>query len=102
MPTLKSGPLEAGGLFAVVAGAGWSVGPPAVNSVFFHSGLNVVVSPALIETDMLRANPNVRTDLIPMKRFGDVSEVSDIALMLARNGYMTGQTINVNGGMYMS
>ena len=37
-----------------------------------------------------------------MKRFGDVSEVSDIALLLARNGYMTGQTINVNGGMYMS
>ncbi|MGE3912442.1 MAG: SDR family oxidoreductase, partial [Chloroflexota bacterium] len=38
----------------------------------------------------------------PMKRFGQVDEVADIALMLARNGYMTGQTINVNGGMYMS
>ena len=58
--------------------------------------------PALIETEMLIGNPNVRKDLIPMKRFGDVSEVSDVALMLARNGYMTGQTINVNGGMYMS
>lgn len=26
----------------------------------------------------------------------------DVAVMLARNGYITGQTINVNGGWYMS
>jgi 3-oxoacyl-[acyl-carrier protein] reductase len=31
-----------------------------------------------------------------------VSEVADVALMLASNGYITGQTINVNGGWYMS
>ncbi len=37
-----------------------------------------------------------------MGRFGDIEEVADVALMLARNAYITGQTINVNGGYYMS
>jgi 3-oxoacyl-[acyl-carrier protein] reductase len=35
-------------------------------------------------------------------RFGSVDEVSDVAVLLARNGYITGQTINVNGGWYTS
>ena len=35
-------------------------------------------------------------------RFGTVDEVSDIVVMLAGNGYMTGQTISPNGGWYMS
>ena len=29
-------------------------------------------------------------------------EVGELAALLAVNGYITGQTINVNGGMYMS
>jgi NAD(P)-dependent dehydrogenase (short-subunit alcohol dehydrogenase family) len=29
-------------------------------------------------------------------------EVADVAVMLATNGYVTGQTINVNGGWYMT
>ena len=33
-----------------------------------------------------------------MGRFGTVDEVADVALMLARNGYINGQTININGG----
>jgi 3-oxoacyl-[acyl-carrier protein] reductase len=32
----------------------------------------------------------------------DVSVAAEVAVMLARNGYITGQTINVNGGWYMS
>ena len=47
-------------------------------------------------------NPNARPDLIPVGRFGTVEEVADAVLMLAGNGYITGQTINVNGGWYMS
>jgi 3-oxoacyl-[acyl-carrier protein] reductase len=43
-----------------------------------------------------------KPDRIPMGRFGKVEEVADVVLMLARNGYMTGQTINVNGGWYFS
>lgn len=60
------------------------------------------IAPALIETDMVSANPNARADNIPIGRLGETSEVADVVLMLARNGYITGQTINVNGGWYMS
>jgi 3-oxoacyl-[acyl-carrier protein] reductase len=59
------------------------------------------VAPALIETDMLR---EIKADpgRIPVGRFGKVEEVADVVLMLARNGYITGQTINVSGGLYFS
>lgn len=59
------------------------------------------VAPALIETDMVR-EIEARPDLIPIGRFGGAEEVADAVLMLVRNGYMTGQTINVNGGLYFS
>jgi 3-oxoacyl-[acyl-carrier protein] reductase len=60
------------------------------------------IAPALIYTEMVAVNPKARADLIPVGRFGAVEEVADAAVMLARNGYITGQTINVNGGWYMS
>lgn len=60
------------------------------------------IAPALIATEMVMANPNARADLILMGRFGKVEEVTDVVLMLVENGYITGQTINVNGGWYMS
>ena len=59
------------------------------------------VAPALIETEMITANPGARTELIPVGRFGTVDEVAEVVVMLAENGYITGQTINVNGGWYM-
>lgn len=60
------------------------------------------IAPALIETEMITSNPKARADIIPLGRFGTVEETADVAVMLARNGYITGQTINVNGGWYMS
>ncbi len=60
------------------------------------------IAPALIETDMVTQNPNARADWIPMGRFGKVEEVADVVLLLATNGYITGQTIHVNGGLYMT
>ena len=51
---------------------------------------------------MVTSNPHARADIIPVGRFGTVDEVAEVALMLAGNGYITGQTINVNGGWYMS
>jgi 3-oxoacyl-[acyl-carrier protein] reductase len=60
------------------------------------------IAPALIATEMVTANPRARPDLIPVGRFGDAEEVAAAAVMLARNGYITGQTINVNGGWYPS
>jgi len=60
------------------------------------------IAPALVETEMVTSNPNARPELIPIGRFGRVEEVADVAVMLAGNGYITGQTINVNGGWYLS
>ncbi len=60
------------------------------------------VAPALIETDMIRGNPAIKPTLIPIGRFGQPDEVADVVRLLATNGYINGQTINVNGGWYMS
>jgi 3-oxoacyl-[acyl-carrier protein] reductase len=40
---------------------------------------------------------------IALNRFGDVDEVASVVVFLASPGacYITGETINVNGGMYM-
>jgi len=58
------------------------------------------IAPALIATEMVTSNPKARPDLIPVGRLGTVEEVADVAVTLAQNGYITGQTINVNGGWY--
>ncbi|MBI2969719.1 MAG: 3-oxoacyl-ACP reductase FabG [Gammaproteobacteria bacterium] len=59
------------------------------------------IAPALVETDLVK-ELNVTPALIPVGRFGSVEEVADVVIMLVKNGYMTGQTINVNGGWYYS
>ncbi len=69
----------------------------------FKEGITVnAIAPALIETDMVTADLKARPELIPVGRFGAPDEVAAVAVLLARNGYITGQTINVNGGWYMS
>jgi len=60
------------------------------------------IAPALIETEMITSNPKARPDLVPVGRFGKVEEVADAVVMLASNGYITDQTISVNGGWYMT
>lgn len=72
-------------------------------SQLVKEGITVnAIAPALIKTEMVKSNPFAKPDLIPIGRFGQVKEVTDVILMLATNGYITGQTINVNGGWYMS
>jgi 3-oxoacyl-[acyl-carrier protein] reductase len=51
---------------------------------------------------MVTSNPNASPALIPMGHFGSVDDVASVAVMLAMNDYMTGQTVSVNGGWYMS
>src|ERR1017187_9771780 len=68
-------------------------------SSFVRDGITVnAIAPALIETDMVTTNPNASPNLIPMGRFGSVDDIASVAVMLAMNDYMTGQTISVNGG----
>jgi 3-oxoacyl-[acyl-carrier protein] reductase len=71
-------------------------------SLLAGEGITVnAIAPALIETEMIASNPKARPERIPAGRFGTVEEVAGIAVMLARNGFVTGQTVNVNGGFYM-
>jgi 3-oxoacyl-[acyl-carrier protein] reductase len=73
----------------------------ALNSV--RDGITVnAIAPALIETEMVTSNMNAKPSLIPMGHIGSVDDVASVAVMLAMNDYMTGQTISVNGGWYMT
>ncbi len=65
------------------------------------------VAPGFITTAMTDVLPeNVKEEikkLIPLGRFGSVEDVSNAVIFLASpdSGYITGQVIHVNGGMYM-
>jgi len=66
------------------------------------------VAPGFIDTDMTRALPDEHRDLllrqIPLERLGTPDEIAAAVCFLASTGagYITGETIHVNGGMYMS
>ncbi len=66
------------------------------------------VAPGLIDTDMTRGlNDQQRQQLlsqIPAGRLGTVEDVAATVLFLAspQAGYITGQTLHVNGGMYLA
>jgi 3-oxoacyl-[acyl-carrier protein] reductase len=65
------------------------------------------VAPGFIDTDMTRAlNEEQRTALqgqIPMGRLGSADDIAAAVLFLASSSaaYITGETLHVNGGMYM-
>ncbi len=66
-----------------------------------------VVAPGFIDTDMTRALPDVQHEAlvknIPLQKLGSAEDVAHAVLFLASNmgAYITGETIHVNGGMYM-
>jgi len=66
-----------------------------------------VVSPGFIDTDMTRALTDAQREsilkAIPMGRIGEPEEVASLVAFLASPaaGYITGQTLHVNGGMLM-
>lgn len=65
------------------------------------------VAPGFIATEMTGHLPEAELkrwmDNIPLQRAGTVQDIADICIFLAsdRSTYITGQTIHVNGGMYM-
>ena len=67
-----------------------------------------VVAPGYINTDMTKNLPDkVKKEIIksiPMKKIGDPKEVANLVLFLSSNlsDYITGQVINVDGGMVMA
>jgi len=67
-----------------------------------------VVAPGFIDTDMTKALPEAQREAllgqISLGRLGDAAEIAHAVSFLASPGaaYITGETIHVNGGMYMS
>jgi 3-oxoacyl-[acyl-carrier protein] reductase len=65
------------------------------------------IAPGFIDTDMTRElSDEVRSELvkgIPLAKLGRAEDIANTAVFLASEGaaYMTGQTLHVDGGMYM-
>ena len=65
------------------------------------------VAPGFISTDMTENNKGVNADYlvkeIPLGRFGKPEEVASLISFMCSDGasYITGQTIHINGGLYM-
>jgi len=65
------------------------------------------VAPGFISTDMTQNNDGVNADYlikeIPLGRFGEPGEVANLVSFLCSEqaSYITGQTIHINGGLYM-
>ncbi|NMA65751.1 MAG: 3-oxoacyl-[acyl-carrier-protein] reductase, partial [Clostridiaceae bacterium] len=75
---------------------------------FASRGITVnAIAPGFIETNMTDTLPEeIKENYlknIPLGRFGTPSDVADLAVFLASDGakYITGQVINVDGGLYM-
>lgn len=61
------------------------------------------VAPGFIKTDMTSdLNEDELVKLVPANRFGEAEEVADLVSFLAskKAGYITGEVININGGIY--
>lgn len=67
-----------------------------------------IIAPGFIKTDMTsKLNDDQQKAMmenIPLNRFGEVTEISDTVVFLASHSasYITGETININGGMSMN
>ena len=63
------------------------------------------IAPGMIESDMTDVLSDKVKEAtlaqIPMKRFGNTSEVAEVAAFLARQEYLTGQVIAIDGGLTM-
>ena len=71
------------------------------------NGSGLVVAPGFIDTDMTKALTDDQKALmlgqIPLGRLGEPQEIAKVVAFLASDSgsYITGETIHVNGGMYM-
>lgn len=61
------------------------------------------IAPGIIETDMTENIPDEAVKQVPLKRMGTPKEVASLVnyLLSEDAGYITGQVISVNGGLYV-
>jgi 3-oxoacyl-[acyl-carrier protein] reductase len=60
------------------------------------------IAPAIIETEMMDQLSGINPSAIPVGRFGKPEEIASAAVLILKNGYITNQTLNVNGGWHPS
>ena len=60
------------------------------------------VAPSLIETEMIAPHRSENVGRIPVGRLGTSEEVAAVVVMVAANAYITGQTVQVNGGLHFN
>ena len=60
------------------------------------------VAPSLIETEMTAPHRIENAARIPLGRLGTGEDVASVVLMVLANAYMTGQTVQVNGGLHFN
>ena len=63
------------------------------------------IAPGFVETDMTAVLPEdvqkQMLETIPLNRYGQVEDIANAAVFFAKNTYITGQVLNVDGGMVM-
>jgi 3-oxoacyl-[acyl-carrier protein] reductase len=68
-----------------------------------HAGITVnAVAPSLIATDMSGLSPADAAKRIPVGRMGTPDEVAQVVVMVVANPYITGQTVQVSGGLHFN
>jgi 3-oxoacyl-[acyl-carrier protein] reductase len=60
------------------------------------------VAPSLIDTEMIGPHRSENAGRIPVGRLGTGEEVAAVVVMVAANAYITGQTVQVNGGLHFN
>jgi 3-oxoacyl-[acyl-carrier protein] reductase len=100
---ISSGAAQTGGVVGIhytAAKAGIEGLTRAYASRLIKEGILVnAVAPSLIATDMMADQERV-SKRVPLGRVGQAEEVAEAVIFLAGNGYISGQTIALNGGLY--
>jgi 3-oxoacyl-[acyl-carrier protein] reductase len=64
---------------------------------------SMAIAPGTIETELLRSMPadalNMIAGAVPLKRIGDVSNIAQTVVQIFENDYLSGDVIEVSGGM---
>lgn len=85
-----------GGIIAMTKGLAKAAGPFGIN-------INAV-APGFVNTDMAKQFTHFKAEDVPLRRIAEPEDVADVIVFLASNmsRYITGCTLDVTGGVYMS
>jgi 3-oxoacyl-[acyl-carrier protein] reductase len=94
-------PTTLSGRVALVTGGGRGIGK-AISLPLAEAGCDVAVNHISREADARATVDAIKTTgRRALAAAGDVSKSADVTALVAGNAYITGQTIGVNGGMYL-